>query len=73
MIMDEKKWNKEVIHKIDLVPEDPRYYDKLAVKPGFDFMYALINCDNTQLEYLRVNIPETLYFNYNSYLIRTDP
>lgn len=45
MITDEKKWYKEVVQKIDVVPEEVDYYEKLAVKPGFDFMYALINSD----------------------------
>lgn len=56
---------------MDLVPEDPNYYDKLAIKPGFDFFYALINCEHL-LHLLRVNIPDILFFNYNSYLIKTD-
>ena len=34
-MMDERKWYKEWIAKIDIVPEDLQYYDKLAVKPGF--------------------------------------
>lgn len=72
MIMDEKKWYKEVIPKIDIVPEDPNYYDKLAVKPGFDFIYALINCNPEFLDKLRIFIPETLYFNFNSYLVSSD-
>ena len=42
--MDEKKWYKEIISKIDIVPESMDYYEKLAVKPGFEFFYALINC-----------------------------
>lgn len=41
--MDEKKWYKEVISKLDIVPDDLNYYEKLAVRPGFDFIYALIN------------------------------
>lgn len=72
MIIDEKKWYKEVVQKINIVPDDANYYEKLAVKPGFDFLYALINCESTMTDLLRVNIPETLYFNYNSYLITTD-
>jgi hypothetical protein len=43
---EEKKWQKEVVTKLDLVPEDPNYYDKLAIKPGFDFFYALINSES---------------------------
>lgn len=57
--------------KVDLVPEDPNYYDKLAIKPGFDFFYALINSEHL-LHLLKVNIPDILYFNYNSYLLKTD-
>eukprot|EP00347_Sterkiella_histriomuscorum_P024404 403331233 len=72
MIIDEKKWYKEVVQRIDIVPDDINYYEKLAVKPGFDFIYALINCEQSNLEYLRVNIPEMLYFNFNSYLIYSD-
>lgn len=41
--LEEGKWQKEVINRLDVVPEDPNYYEKLAIKPGFDFYYALIN------------------------------
>ena len=71
-MFDERRWNREVIQKIDIVPEDPNYYDKLAVKPGFEFFYALINCDKSDLDSLKVLIPETLYFNITSFIIKTD-
>lgn len=70
--MDEKKWYKEIISKIDIVPENIDYYEKLAVKPGFDFIYALINCNREALGTLKIFIPETLYFNYDSYLLYSD-
>ena len=54
------------------MPDEINYYEKLAVKPGFDFIYALINCDSSDLETLRINIPETLFFNYNTYLVSSD-
>lgn len=84
MIIEEKKWvsdyylrlillqYREVIQKVDIVPDEINYYEKLAVKPGFDFIYALINCDSSDLETLRINIPETLFFNYNTYLVSSD-
>jgi len=72
MIMDEKKWNKEVVAKIDIVPDDAAYYEKLAVKPGFDFLYALVNSDSVHLAGLRLFVPDTLYFNYNSFMIKSD-
>lgn len=72
LFTDEKKWQKEVIGKLDLVPDNPFYYDKLAVKPGFDFFYAIINSPPDMLSWLRINLPEILYFNYNSYFIKSD-
>ena len=57
---------------MDIVPEDPKYYEKLAVRPGFEFIYALINTDPAIRETLRILIPETLYFNFNTFLVTTD-
>ena len=72
MVMDEKKWYREIISKIDIVPEESGYYDKLAVKPGFEFVYAMINA-RQHIDMLRILIPDTLYFNFQSYLISSDP
>ena len=57
---------------MDIVPEDPNYYEKLAVRPGFEFIYALINTDPAIRETLRILIPETLFFNFNTFLVTTD-
>lgn len=65
---DERKWINEVVARVDIVPDEGNYYDKLPVKPGFDFFYALINCSKDKLEHLKILIPETLYFNQISYL-----
>lgn len=57
--------------RIDIVPEEGNYYDKLAVKPGFEFFQAMITAKD-RLERLTINMPETLFFNNMSYLIKTD-
>ena len=71
-LAEERKWISEVISRIDIVPEEGSYYDPLALKPGFDFFYALINCPKEALDKLRINIPEILYFNQISYLLHND-
>ena len=71
MVMDEKKWYREIISKIDIVPEESGYYDKLAVKPGFEFVYAMVNA-RQHIDMLRILIPDTLYFNFQSYLIYSE-
>ena len=42
-IVEERKWINEVVSRIDIVPEESNYYDKLAVKPGFEFFQVLIS------------------------------
>lgn len=71
-LAEERKWISEVVSRIDIVPEEGSYYDPLALKPGFDFFYALINCPKEALDRFRINIPEILYFNQISYLIHND-
>jgi hypothetical protein len=41
--VEERKWINEVVSRIDIVPEESNYYDKLAVKPGFEFFQVLIS------------------------------
>jgi hypothetical protein len=62
-LAEERKWINEVVMRVDIVPEEGNYYDKLSVKPGFDFFYALINCEKEMLDKLHILIPDTLYFN----------
>lgn len=43
-IIEEKKWINEIVARVDIVPEEENYYEKLSIKPGFDFYQALITC-----------------------------
>lgn len=69
--VEERKWINEVVAKIDMVPDEGNYYEKLAVKPGFEFFQAMITARD-RLERLTVRIPDTLFYNNMSYLIKND-
>lgn len=43
----------------------------MAVKPGFDFFQAMITVRD-KLERLTVMIPDTIFYNHMSYLIKND-
>ena len=53
---------------MDIVPEPHNYYDKLAVRPGFDLYQAIVNAKSP----LHINIPETLYYNYSTHFLYTE-
>jgi hypothetical protein len=69
--VEERKWINEVVSRVDIVPDEGNYYDKLAVKPGFEFFQAMITA-RERLERLTVLIPETLFYNNMSYLLKND-
>lgn len=69
--IEERKWINEVVARIDIVPEEGNYYDKLPVKPGFDFWQALISVRSKPIQ-LKVMIPEILFYNHSSHLFRND-
>lgn len=53
------------------MPEEGDYYDRLSVKPGFDFFQALIAVRD-KLDRFMILIPETLFFNHQAFLITND-
>ena len=67
-----KKWEDNIVKKIDLAPADIHYYDKYSVQPGFEFFMNIVSASQTTLDKLHLNIPDMIYVNYNAYLITTD-
>ena len=60
--------------KIDLLPPDPEtHFNGKTVKPGFQFWLSLCSAPRAMLAKLDIHIPETIYVNYNAYMIRNDP
>lgn len=72
-IENRKKWDENVIKKLDLVPPNPEtHYNGRIVKPGFQFWLSLFSAPKHLLAKLDINIPEMIYVNYNAYIISTD-
>lgn len=67
-----KKWEDNMVKKIDLAPSEPNYYDKYTVQPGFEFFMSIVSAGETTLRKLHLNIPDMIYVNYNAYFITTD-
>jgi hypothetical protein len=67
-----KKWFEAIVGRVDQVPKDPNYYEKLPVKPGFLFYQCLVDVSKTKLEMLRINIPEMLFVHYHGYMIYSE-
>lgn len=69
-VEDEKKWEENVIKKIDLLPPDPEtHFNGCSVKPGFQFWLSLCSAPKQLLTKLDINIPEMIYVNYNAYMV----
>ena len=69
---DKKKWEENMVRKIDLTPGKPDYYDNYTVQPGFEFFMSIVSAGETTLKKLQINIPDMIYVNYNAYLLTTD-
>ena len=62
-----------MIRKIDLLPPEPEvHFNGRVVKPGFQFWLALCSAPKSLLSKLDLNIADTIYVNYNAYMIGTD-
>ena len=49
---EKKKWEENIVKKIDLVPTDLNYYDKHSVKPGFEFLMSIVSASEQTLKKL---------------------
>ena len=72
-IENQKKWEENVIKKIDILPPDPEtHYNKRTIKPGFQFWLSLLTAPKFLLNKLDINIPDMIYVNFNAYFVRTN-
>lgn len=63
-----------MIAKLDMVPaKSQEYYQRMPVKPGFGFYRALMVYGGSKLCDLGINIPDTIYVNFNAYLLTCKP
>ena len=59
--------------KIDLVPDDiESHYKGKSVLPGFNFFMSIVTASAANLSRLKINIPDSIFVNYNGYLISSD-
>jgi len=68
-----KKWEENVVKKIDLLPPDPEiHFNGRTVKPGFQFWLSLCSAPKQMLAKLDINVVDMIYVNYDAFLISTD-
>ena len=73
-IENRKKWEENVIKKVDLLPAEPEtHFNGRVVKPGFLFWLSLCSAPKFMLAKLDINVPDMIYVNYNAYIVSSHP
>jgi hypothetical protein len=65
--------NIKLLEKLTVLEPEGDYYDRMPIKPGFDFFNCLIRCPRRSLATLAVNVPNSLYFREKIFHLYNSP